>query len=275
MKTKYIEKFIKTKDGLKISYNLLGFGNKDAQETSVFLHGLGGDLAAWDKIRESLDQKRHPSVAIDLRGHGLSDRPNKNSDYDFDLIVGDVLSVIEKEGLGNVILVGHCFGGMIAQQIGIKNLPQIKKLVLVSTSCKPFKIMKKIKLSSAILKLAKLFENYLFQIHKNGRINHRKFVGTGDFNFLRIISDLKHTSINSYGHIFSKVHNFDLSEEIIKIKIETKIIVGDNDKIFPKESSVEIKKLVPNSSLEVVSGADHMIVFNYSERVLEAIIQSQ
>ncbi len=44
----------------------------------VFLHGLGGNLYAWNEIRTIMHKKNYSTLAIDLRGHGESFRPKKN-----------------------------------------------------------------------------------------------------------------------------------------------------------------------------------------------------
>lgn len=273
----FIEKNLKTAEGIKIYYNLLGFSDQKTQkdhksEILVFLHGLGGDLAAWDEIRELFLKQGFRSVAIDLRGHGLSSRPEKNNLYNFDELATDVLKIVRRENLSQVVLVGHCLGGMIAQQIAITNPDEVLKLVLISTSCQPFRLIKKLKINSAISKLAQMFESYLSKVHANGRISHRKFVGSGDFNVFRIINDLKYTSLNSYSQIFSKVHNFDLSKKIKDIKVETLIIVGSKDSIFPVGSSRRLEKLVPKTKYIQIDRADHMIIFNYPQEVINSII---
>lgn len=271
----FLEKDLETEKEIKIYYNLLGFEAKNSKkfkpETLVFLHGLGGDLAAWDEIRELFLKKGFRSVAVDLRGHGLSSRPEKNRFYSFDELAEDVLKIIRQEELSQVILVGHCLGGMIAQQIAITNPEEVLKLVLISTSCQPFRLIKKLKINAAISKLAQMFENYLSKVHASGRISHRKFVGSGDFNVFRIMNDLKYTSLNSYSQIFSKVHNFDLSKKITNIKAETLIIVGNKDSIFPVNSSKRIDKLIPKTKYIQLDKADHMIIFKYPKEVVNSV----
>ncbi|MCB9813436.1 MAG: alpha/beta hydrolase [Pseudomonadales bacterium] len=277
-KINYEEKNIQTEEGVRIHYNLLGFQDKLYKNTQnkpvlVFLHGLGGDLDAWNLVRTQFLTKGYLSLAIDLRGHGISSRPKKNEAYSLNNLAEDVFKVINFEKLSNVVLIGHCLGGMVAQKIAIKNDPKISKIVLIATSCNPVKLLKKLKISTTLEKLAKLFENYLSQVHKNGRISHQKFMKTGDFNLLRVLNDIKHTSINSYGQILTKINTFDISAELKKIKPEVLILVGTKDKIFPIKSSQEIAKLIPNSKLLKVGEADHMIIFNHYDEIVTYIAE--
>jgi len=48
---------VKNKCIEKISYNLLGFSSlviDNSKVTYMFVHGMGGDLATWDEMREMI-----------------------------------------------------------------------------------------------------------------------------------------------------------------------------------------------------------------------------
>src|SRR5512138_2779057 len=78
------------------------------RRTLVFIHGLGGQAMQWQY------QLQHASlenrvIAIDLRGHGLSDAPA--SGYTIDQLIADLetaLTLLKVKG--KFILVGHSFG---------------------------------------------------------------------------------------------------------------------------------------------------------------------
>lgn len=77
----------------------------------VLLHGLGDDASTWDVV--GAEFARHFRVlAIDQRGHGLSDRPGA---YSFELMRDDVLGVLDQLGLDRVNLLGHSMGGTVAR----------------------------------------------------------------------------------------------------------------------------------------------------------------
>ncbi|MFE7505389.1 alpha/beta fold hydrolase [Promicromonospora sp. NPDC057488] len=84
----------------------------------VLLHGLGGTLEAWDPLDldgQGLDG--HRTVAMDLRGHGLSgDGP-----WDWAKALDDVEAVVRHLDLGNPTVVGHSLGGMLATQWALRH----------------------------------------------------------------------------------------------------------------------------------------------------------
>ncbi|WP_106400131.1 alpha/beta fold hydrolase [Actinocorallia populi] len=75
-------------------------------EPVLLLHGLGGTLEAWDAL--GLEGRR--TVAMDLRGHGLSgDGP-----WSWENVLDDIEAVVKHLGLGVPAVVGHSLGGMLA-----------------------------------------------------------------------------------------------------------------------------------------------------------------
>ena len=84
--------------------------------TVVLVHGIAQTSGTWAPVARRLRAARH-TLAMDLRGHGLSDSPTHG--YDPDTLAGDVEAVIdasagEGEPPGRVVLVGHGFGAMVA-----------------------------------------------------------------------------------------------------------------------------------------------------------------
>jgi pimeloyl-ACP methyl ester carboxylesterase len=82
----------------------------------LLLHGLSNTSWSWAPVARRLRGTRHV-VAMDLRGHGLSDAPTEG--YDEEGFVADVTAVAEGSGLlaaagARVVLAGHGFGGIVA-----------------------------------------------------------------------------------------------------------------------------------------------------------------
>ena len=86
-------------------------GGDAAKVPVVLLHGLNGLAHAWDDVGASL-LKNFRVVALDLRGHGDSDKPFGT--YRLEDYVSDVLGVVDQLGLCQPVLVGHALGGRIA-----------------------------------------------------------------------------------------------------------------------------------------------------------------
>lgn len=94
----------------------------------VLLHGLSSSARIWDLTAPVLAERLRV-VALDQRGHGLSDKPN--SGYTFAAVTADVAAAIEALGLEQPLIAGHSWGGNVALQFAADHPPAVGGLVLV------------------------------------------------------------------------------------------------------------------------------------------------
>jgi pimeloyl-ACP methyl ester carboxylesterase len=94
----------------------------------VLAHGLASNSRIWDDVAGRLAE-RHHVVALDQRGHGLSDRPTDG--FTFDKMVGDLEALIETLGLERPTLVGHSWGGNVVLAFAAEYPDRVHGLVLV------------------------------------------------------------------------------------------------------------------------------------------------
>jgi len=101
------------------------------QRTFVFIHGFGGQAEQWQYQLQKFSLENRV-IALDLRGHGLSDKPS--SGYDMPQLVNDLetaLTLLKVKG--KFVLVGHSYGGAIATDYALKNAERIERLNLMAT----------------------------------------------------------------------------------------------------------------------------------------------
>ena len=79
----------------------------------LLVHGIGQTAWVWTPVARRLVGERRV-VAMDLRGHGLSDAPTEG--YDEPTLVDDLVAVADGSGLlaRPLVLAGHGFGGVVA-----------------------------------------------------------------------------------------------------------------------------------------------------------------
>jgi len=79
----------------------------------VLLHGLSSNSRIWDLTAPYL-LERFRVIAIDQRGHGLSDKPDEG--YGFKNVTADVAELLELLVVKRPVVVGHSWGGAVAVQ---------------------------------------------------------------------------------------------------------------------------------------------------------------
>ena len=99
----------------------------------LLIHGLSNTAWSWTPVARRVRAVRHV-VAMDLRGHGLSDAPTEG--YDQPSLAGDVLAAAEGSGLladaaDQVVLAGHGFGAIVAAWAAADLADRCAGLVLV------------------------------------------------------------------------------------------------------------------------------------------------
>lgn len=84
----------------------------------VLLHGLASNARLWDQVARALNANGHAVVAVDQRGHGLSDKPS--SGYDFASVSADLAALLDALQLTQPILVGQSWGGNVVLDFGAR-----------------------------------------------------------------------------------------------------------------------------------------------------------
>lgn len=80
----------------------------------LFIHGWSGNHMAWRCQYESALADEFRLVALDLRGHGMSDAPLEAEHYtDPRLWADDIAAVMEELDLARTVLVGWSYGGYV------------------------------------------------------------------------------------------------------------------------------------------------------------------
>jgi pimeloyl-ACP methyl ester carboxylesterase len=95
----------------------------------LLLHGLASAARIWDFVAPALARERRV-VALDQRGHGLSEKPDHG--YDFATIVADDIAAAEALGLGpRFAVAGHSWGANVALELAAAHPLRVAALVLV------------------------------------------------------------------------------------------------------------------------------------------------
>lgn len=110
-------------NGIKMHYVMVGSG-----PPVVLLHGWPQTWFAWRDTMERLAD-RFTLIAPDLRGIGLSERPE--SGYDKRTLAADIAALIVKTAGGRARVVGHDMGGKVAFALAFLHAECVERLVLV------------------------------------------------------------------------------------------------------------------------------------------------
>lgn len=99
----------------------------------LLLHGFAGSIQNWDSLIATL-QANFRVIAIDILGHGLSDKPPDVERYRIERVAEDMATLLLKLGNHPVHLLGYSMGGRLALYLAVHYPELIQSLVLESSS---------------------------------------------------------------------------------------------------------------------------------------------
>lgn len=232
----------------------------------VLLHPLGGSLHTWHGVIENLSLHHHV-VAVDLRGHGRSDRSGTLSVQQW---ADDVHALIAALELPAVTLVGHSLGSLIAQHLAATRGEVIDYLVLlggISYFEPPAK--------DAYVKRAEMVEadgmDALVEDWLPGALAPRtaaklpQVVGLLRELFLR-------NDPTSYAKACRAIAN---APKIARDRIgqPTLLLVGDHDRSTPIAMSEELHAEIPVSRVRVIPSSAHWALLEQPDFIASAILE--
>lgn len=87
--------------------------DRDPKGLLLFLHGFPEFSWAWEEQLEYFGDSYH-AVAIDIKGHHYSSKPEVVSEYDYVKSAREIKELVKCLGYDTLMIVGHDFGGAIA-----------------------------------------------------------------------------------------------------------------------------------------------------------------
>jgi proline iminopeptidase len=281
-------------NGLMLYYKSIGRG-----APLMILHG--GPGASHDYfLPYLLPLARHNRVVfVDERGSGHSGRLEDPKGYTVDNMVEDVEAVRVALGLGKISLLGHSYGGVLAQAYALKYQTNLSHLVLASTfsSTKAINevfVHMKEKMAPELRDRTNKMEAAGLYGHgkdyEKGRYTQEYMIaawGEGYFPYLyqrrpdasydptstaNMPWDLYREMWGSHGEyvIDGNLVSAEYTEKLPNIQVPTLVICGAHDESDPSLSETMHAKIA-GSKLVILPASGHMTFVDQTEMFLQAV----
>ncbi len=287
------EGFVDAK-GVLIYYKMLGQG-----PPLLILHGGPGASHDYFLPHVLPLARHHRLVFIDERGSGRSEKLEDPHGYTVENMVEDTEAVRQALKLGKIRLLGHSYGGVLAQAYALKYGANLTHLVLCSTFHSTEKMNAVFRRIVADMEpeLRKRIESMeKVDLYGKGRIFERgRYTsdymtaawGEGYFPYLYqrrpdpnydpiangIMSwDLYREMWGSHGEfvIDGNLKSVEYASRLPSIKVPTLVTVGDHDECAPSLSE-EMHRLIPNSKLIVLPESGHMTFVDQPQLFIKSV----
>jgi proline iminopeptidase len=267
--------------GVLIYYKTLGSGTP-----LVIVHGGPGNSHDYFLPYLLPLARTHRLVFIDERGSGRSEKLEDPAGYTVETMVEDVEAVRLGLGLGKISLLGHSYGGVLAQAYALKYQKNLSHLVLASTfhsTAKMNEVFKNIKAKMTPElreRIDKMEQAGLFghgkDYEKNRYTNDYMIAAWGEGYFPYIFQhrpdanydptntgglawDLYREMWGSHGEyiIDGNLKSVEYADRLSTIKVPTLLIVGDHDECDPSLSQ-DMHQRISGSKIVIVPQSGHM-----------------
>ncbi len=122
-------RFLDVRDGLRL--RVLESGPA-AGPPVVLLHGWGASVYSYRDAIPALANSGHRAIAVDLPGHGLSDKPAALAWYSRAAMTVTIAALLDALDLRGATVVGVSMGGGIATALAVERHPRLARVALVN-----------------------------------------------------------------------------------------------------------------------------------------------
>jgi pimeloyl-ACP methyl ester carboxylesterase len=268
----------RTIHGYRRAFRIAGSG-----PVILLIHGIGDNSTTWTTVQSKLAQ-RFTVIAVDLLGHGQSDKPR--ADYSTAAYANgmrDLLSVLDIE---RATVIGHSLGGGVAMQFAYQFPQLVERLVLVGAGGVTKDVNVALRLASlpmgsealALLRLPLVLPALQIFGRAAGLVLGSTAVGRDLPDVLRILADLPEPMASSaFTRTLRAVVDWRgqsvtmLDRCYLTQSVPVQIIWGAEDVVVPVSHARMAHAAMPGSRLEVFEHSGHFPFHDDPDRFIEIV----
>jgi len=248
-----VERHLVERDGVRLAYARHGAGR-----AIVLVHGLGLSGDDWVALPERLAAQGYAVLTPDTRGTGRSDAPPPP--YLMGDLADALAAVLRVARVCPAVVVGISLGGMIAQHLALRHPDAVAGLVLAATTCGPpwgrpvgltavASLLASIALPPRVSRINELLahpESLRERPDLLAPLEAAIHAAPPERRRRAMLGQLMAAALHSTGH------------RLARIRVPTEVIVGDTDRIIPRENAQILARRIPQATLTVVPRTGHV-----------------
>ena len=250
----------------------------------ILLHGITLRADVWHRQWELVDEAR--VIAVDLRGHGLSEAGREGASIEAN--ADDLALLLETLDLEGAVIAGHSMGGMVLGRfiadhwlLNDEVQARVAGIGFISTAGRS-----PVGLANGLLQNASVpakslaarfpaLANRLTSIPDNdlGQILVRSTFGKRpDVRDVRETADaFESIEIDQFLDAAPSILDHDVLDALGRCDLPASIIVGSRDPLTPVRESRRLAKALPDAAMTVVADAGHQLMLERPDEVNEML----
>lgn len=246
-------------------------GTRPGAPVLFFLHGAGGNKDQWRAQWQALAAAGYPLVAMDLLGHGASQKPDVEAAYAWDELVADYLQVLRRYRGQHNLLIAHSFGtGLtLSALVQLKTqgeLEGIDGVLLLGT------VLNRPEFKSGVLSLPVWVLRLLRPWLAKG-FRERAWHPQADPALIDYEEKLtEHNPLYVFKGL-SRQARWPTLAQLRSLDLPVSIVSGDHDGLTPASGGEALARHLPNAQFSVLGQCGHQLMLERPAQVLAAIEQ--
>ncbi|MGI9069640.1 MAG: alpha/beta fold hydrolase [Pyrinomonadaceae bacterium] len=243
-------------DGARIHYQSHGKG----REALVLIHGWTCNLDYWrDQVPDFA--KRNRVVAIDLPGHGQSDKPQLA--YSMDLFARAVDAVMRDAHVERAVLMGHSMGTPVARQFYRKYPQKTLGIVIVDGALRTFD--------------KKMMDGIIagFRGPNYKEMGRQMFAGMAGPNLSAELKEqIQASFLNTPQHVVVSAMEGMADDSIWgqdKINVPVLAVLAKTP-FWPADTEQFYRSIAPNLDFQMLDGVGHFLMMEKPKQFNDAVI---
>jgi len=243
--------------GIRLRYRIDGDG-----PWLALVHGVGNRLEVWDGVIAALGAGWR-ILRYDMRGHGLSDKPE--GPYTLADFVADLDGLLAAHRIERCHLAGFSLGGLVAQGMALAQGARLDRLILLSTVAgRTAQERARVATRLALVEAGDAsvyFESSVARWYTDEfRARHPEIIAEQAARH-------RENDPKAYAAAYRVLAESDLAERLHEIRAPTLIATGEHD----QGSNVRMARLmherIEGSELVILPGLRHSVLIEAPERV--------
>ncbi len=265
--------------GVSVLNHTMAYRVRGRGPAVILVHGFSQSTLSWDANLDVLARAGYRVYAIDLLGHGMSDKPY-GIRYSLDLYARQIREFMNALGIRRAHLAGHSMGGAVSLKFACLYPSMTESLVLIGSAGLhhernenlTFRLMRYPLLGEFLI----LFNFKPVVRMVNSAINTNGLIKTGDDYLDRYIMPSR---TRGYTYAFLRIlRNFgtapwEVEDCIGEIRRPSLILHGTDDRLVPAASGRRMHRLLAGSRLVMVPGGPHALMETHADQVNRMIIE--
>ncbi|GAC1538471.1 MAG: poly(3-hydroxyalkanoate) depolymerase [Acidimicrobiales bacterium] len=228
----------------------------------LLVMGIGGNIEMWDPLVAALNDRGVKTIAYDASGTGHS--PTRLMPRRMPGLARQAAHLLDTLGYPRADVLGVSFGGAVAQELALRNPHRVRRLILASTMCGLGGLPGN-PLALSLLATPLRYYSPRF-MRASAKVLYGPATGEGDFLQHQINArQARPPSLWGYAGQLAAITGWSSLPWLHRITAPTLVLSGGADPIVPPTNARILARRIPNSELEIVPGAGHLMLLERAE----------